>query len=205
MSDEKDTADDGEAGFRILIVDDNKDGADSLALLLKMWGYEVRTVYNPADALQEAQTFRPECIVSDIGMPGMSGYHLAEQLRRDEAFRRTPLIALTAFSDVLRMKAAGFDHYLVKPANPEIVKALLRDLRAMAKRLQRAEEVVQQQGEVVTQVRDLMKNVKDDVHEIKEGLKADVKELKQGLREVQDDIKEIKEELRDGKENKDKA
>lgn len=188
--------------FRILVVDDNRDGADSLAMLLKLWGYDVRAVYDGAEAIRAAQTYRPDCILSDIGLPGIDGYRLAEKLRQDESFKGTPLIAITAYSDEARARAAGYDHHLVKPANPDIVEEILRKLRAMGKRLERVEETAQQQGEVVTEVRDLMKEVKEDVKEIKEGLQENVKELKQELREVKEDVKEIKEELREVKEDK---
>jgi CheY-like chemotaxis protein len=191
--------------FRILVVDDNRDGADSLGMLLKLWGYDVLVVYDGAEAIRAALTYKPDCILSDIGLPGMDGYRLAERLRQEESFKGTPFVAITAYSDEGRTRAAGFDHHLVKPANPDIVEALLRNLKAMGKHLQRVEASAQQQGEVLSEVRDLMKEVKEDVKEIKEGLQADVKELKQELREVKEDVKEIIEELRDVKDDKNRG
>src|SRR4051812_34822092 len=95
--------------FRILVVDDNRDGADSLALLLTLWGYEVRAVYDGAEAVQAARDFKPDCILSDIGLPGIDGYRLAELFREDEALKGLPLVAITAYSDSRRAKEAGFD------------------------------------------------------------------------------------------------
>ena len=205
MTDGKAATTEGKATFRILVVDDNRDGADSLALLLRMWGYDVRVAYDGVQAVQSARDYRPDCILSDIGMPGMDGYRLAERFRQDESFKGITLIAITAYSDAGRAQAAGFDHHFVKPADPLKVEAILRSLLNVDQRLKRVEEVAQQQVGVVGEVKELVKEVKEDVKEIKEGLQQEVKELKQELREVKEDVKDIKDGLRDVKEETDKG
>ena len=101
-----------ERRFRTLIVDDNHDAADSLAMLMVSWGIEARTAYDGFAALNVAATFHPDCFVLDISMPGMDGYSLARTLRESHEFRTVPLVALSAFSGsdhLSRVRAAGFD------------------------------------------------------------------------------------------------
>ena len=97
---------------RVLVIDDNHDAADSLALLLRVWGFDVRVTYSGKEGLEVARSYQPDCVLSDIGLPEMDGYHLADEFRQDEALKQTPLIAITAYSDVARAKAAGFDEHL---------------------------------------------------------------------------------------------
>ncbi len=116
------------AARRTLVVDDNRDAADSLALLLEMAGGDVRTAYDGPSALEAACAHRPEVIVLDIGMPGMDGYEVARRLRRHAATRGALLIALTGWGheeDVRRAREAGFDHHLVKPAELDVLRELL--------------------------------------------------------------------------------
>jgi PAS domain S-box-containing protein len=113
---------------RILVVDDNIDAADSLAILLSCSGAEVRVAYDGPSALTAAHDFRPEVVFLDIGLPGMSGYEVARCLRTDSGFRPTLLIALTGYgqeSDRRRAQDAGFDAHLVKPTDLDAVRALL--------------------------------------------------------------------------------
>jgi CheY-like chemotaxis protein len=196
MTDERATSTEGEGRFRILVVDDNRDGADSMALLLRLWGYDVLAVYDGAEAIEAARDYRPDCVLSDIGMPKIDGYSLAERFRQQESFKGVTLIAITAYSDTRRAMAAGFDHHFVKPADPLKLEEILRSVLKVEQRLQRVEEVAQQQLGVVGEVKELVQEVKEDVKEIKEGLQEEVKELKQELQEVKEDVKEIKEELR---------
>jgi two-component system, OmpR family, response regulator len=177
--------------FRVLVVDDNRDAADSLALLLGTWGFEVQAVYDGPEAMRAAYEYRPDCVLADIGLPGMDGYRLAEQVRREEAFRGMTLVAVTAYNEAARAKEAGFDHHILKPADPTSLKELLRGLRAMDKRLKRVEEAVQQHAAVAAETRSLMA-------EVKEGMQ----EMRQELRKVEEDVKHIKAELREAKENK---
>lgn len=176
----------GTPPVRILVIDDNRDSADSLTLLLKIWGFDVQAVYNGGDAIPTARTFRPDCVLSDIQLPDVDGYQIAELFRQDELLKHVPLIAVSGTYDPDQGKAAGFDHDLTKPADPTILLHLLTRLLLMDKRLERADELIQKQGEVVGEAKELMKEVKSDMREIKEELK-----------EVKEDIQEIKEKLED--------
>jgi signal transduction histidine kinase/CheY-like chemotaxis protein len=107
---------------RILIADDNRDAAESLAMLLEIAGHEVRVAHFGRAALSLAQIFRPDIAVLDIGMPDLSGYEVAEALRQEQWAANTRLIALTGWgqdSDRRRALAAGFDHHLIKPVDPD--------------------------------------------------------------------------------------
>jgi len=107
--------------LRVLVVDDNRDAADSLGLLLELNGAAVRVAYGGADALREAETFRPHVGLFDIHMPGMSGLELARAMRERADGGPLLLIAVTGVSDedaVERTAAAGFDRHLTKPADP---------------------------------------------------------------------------------------
>jgi signal transduction histidine kinase/ActR/RegA family two-component response regulator len=113
---------------RVLIVDDNKDSAETFAVLLKMWDYHVETAADGPAALAAAGAFRPELIFLDIGLPGMNGYEVAKRYRRQPELRDTVLVAMTGYGqDDARLEAeeAGFDHYLVKPVPPEILEEFL--------------------------------------------------------------------------------
>jgi two-component system OmpR family response regulator len=106
-------------GPRILCVDDNHDIADSTADLLQLMGYETRTCYGGSAALTEAASFLPDVCLIDLSMTGMDGDELALRLR--EAFGPMVMIAVTAMSSEIslrRIKDAGFDAHLVKPADP---------------------------------------------------------------------------------------
>lgn len=116
---------------RILVVDDNADSRDSLALALTVAGHIVREAEDGPKALVEAAEFRPEVAVLDIGLPGMDGYELARRLRSQSAPRGIMLIALTGWGqeeDRQRGREAGFDTYMVKPASPDAILAALRHL-----------------------------------------------------------------------------
>jgi two-component system, sensor histidine kinase len=111
---------------RVLIVDDNVDAADSLAMLLKMDGHHAEPVYDPSDALARVGEFDPEIILLDIGLPVMDGYEVARRLRNSG--NKARLVALTGYGqsrDVERALEAGFDSHLVKPVElPALVKEL---------------------------------------------------------------------------------
>lgn len=117
---------------RALVVDDAPDVTEMLSLLLQHAGYEVETVYSGRQALEAALRGEFDVIVSDIGMPGMNGYELAESLRSDERYRATPMIAVTGFSmydDRDRALASGFDAFITKPVNPRDLLSLVERLR----------------------------------------------------------------------------
>jgi PAS domain S-box-containing protein len=117
---------------RVLVVDDNRDAADSLAMLLRLAGQDVQARYDGLSALAQAQEFRPELVFLDIGMPGMDGYEVARRLRGEPQLEGVILVALTGWGqeeDRRRSAEAGFDHHLVKPVEPDAVRGLLADLR----------------------------------------------------------------------------
>lgn len=116
---------------RVLVVDDNRDGAHSLGLLLKLLGVEVRVVNDGPAALQILPEFRPNVVLLDIGMPGMDGYEVARQIRQRSEWRNLTLIALTGWGqeeDRHRSSQAGFDHHLLKPADMTALKSLFMAL-----------------------------------------------------------------------------
>jgi PAS domain S-box-containing protein len=113
---------------RVLIADDNRDAADSLGMLLGLAGHEVRIAHSGQTALSLAQVFRPDTALLDIGMPDLSGYEVARQLRREPWGAGIRLIALTGWGqtdDRRRAHEAGFDHHLTKPIDPDALAALI--------------------------------------------------------------------------------
>jgi signal transduction histidine kinase/DNA-binding response OmpR family regulator len=116
---------------RVLVVDDNADAARSLAMLLEVSGQDVRICYDGPSALAESETFQPEVILLDIGLPSMDGFEVARRLRERSDLPRPLLVALTGYGqaeDLRRSREAGFDHHLVKPADPETLTALFASL-----------------------------------------------------------------------------
>jgi CheY-like chemotaxis protein len=117
---------------RILVVDDNQDAANSLVLLLRLAGHEVRSAYNGPTALALAVDFHPSLVLLDIGMPGMDGYEAARQMRANHDLQHLILVALTGWGqerDKRRSKEAGFDYHMVKPVDPKALVKLLTSLR----------------------------------------------------------------------------
>jgi PAS domain S-box-containing protein len=113
---------------RVLVVDDNVDGLETLALLLEMSGHQVRTASDGFAALVVAGEFRPEVVLLDIGLPGLDGYEVARRLRADPTFTGMRLIALTGWgqdTDRERSSQAGFDLHLVKPVDPAELRRVL--------------------------------------------------------------------------------
>jgi CheY-like chemotaxis protein len=107
--------------LHLLVVDDAPDVTEMLALMMSYAGYQVSTAFSATEALDAARTHHFDAVISDIGMPGMSGYQLAEALRALPAYRKTPLIAVTGFTmyeDRERARIAGFDDFLNKPISP---------------------------------------------------------------------------------------
>jgi CheY-like chemotaxis protein len=102
------------------VVDDNRDAAALLSLLLRQHDYEVRTTLDGLTALQAALDFRPHVAILDIGLPGMNGYEVAQRMQQEETLHNIVLIAMTGYSqgeDLRRTQEVGFDHHLVKPAD----------------------------------------------------------------------------------------
>ncbi len=114
---------------RVLIMDDNRDAADSLGQLLGLLGHEIHVAYDGLEALRMAQALVPDAVLLDIGMPGLNGYDVAARLRELPGGRGMLLLALTGWGqeeDKRRAIDAGFDHHLTKPIDAAMVTALLK-------------------------------------------------------------------------------
>lgn len=115
---------------RVLLIDDNVDAAESLAQLLALSGHDTRTAVDGPVAIRVAADFRPEVVFCDLGLPGMSGYDVARELRSMPFGREMVLAALTGFGqpgDREKTAKAGFDAHLVKPVDPAIIESFLDD------------------------------------------------------------------------------
>ena len=113
---------------RMLVVDDLKDSADSLAILLRMLGHEVQTAYDGEEAIATAERFRPDVVLLDIGMPRLNGLDACRHIRERPWGQAVFMVALTGWGqdeDRRRTAQAGFDAHLVKPADPETLLKLL--------------------------------------------------------------------------------
>ena len=120
------------SGLRLLVVDDNKDAACSLAMLLQLRGHEVRVAHSGADALELVANYIPNLVLLDIGMPVMDGYEVSRRMRQTPGLENTVLAALTGWGqaeDRRRTAEAGFDHHLMKPPEPLVLETLLAGLR----------------------------------------------------------------------------
>ena len=119
------------SAHRVLIVDDNRDAADSLEMMLRIRGNHVRTAYDGVEAVRVADEFHPDVVLLDLGLPKMNGYDTARALRGTLGGEKVALIAVTGWGqeeDRRRSKDAGFDHHLVKPVGPEALLRLLASL-----------------------------------------------------------------------------
>jgi CheY-like chemotaxis protein len=115
-----------------MVVDDNRDAAETLVELLDLQGYTCRALYDAASTLDEARDFAPDALLIDIGMPGIDGFELARTLRGMAETASTRLVAITGYGDAShreRAEDAGFDGYLVKPVNIEELLLLLEQKR----------------------------------------------------------------------------
>jgi len=121
------------SSHRILVVDDNRDGADSLAAMLKLMGNDTRTAYDGQEGVDAAGEFRPDVIVLDIGLPKLNGYEACRRIREQPGGKGVVLIAITGWGqdeDRRRSRVAGFDHHMVKPVDPQALMNLLAGLDA---------------------------------------------------------------------------
>jgi CheY-like chemotaxis protein len=121
----------GTTGRRILIVDDNRDAAISLGMLLELSGYEIETAYDGSAAIDAAARFQPQMILLDIGLPGLDGYEVARRMRSEPWGKRATLVAVTGWGqaeDRERSKAAGFDAHFVKPIDHDALVKLLAEI-----------------------------------------------------------------------------
>ena len=117
-----------EQPLRILVVEDNRDAADSLRMLLELLGHQVTVAYSGPDGVNMAGEWNPDVVLCDIGLPGLNGYGVASELRRNPVTARAHLIAVTGYGqeeDRRRAHEAGFDHHLTKPVDPSELQPLL--------------------------------------------------------------------------------
>jgi CheY-like chemotaxis protein len=119
-------------GRRVLVVEDNADGAETLREVLELGGHAVEVACSGPAAIDQARAFRPEVVLCDIGLPGMDGYEVARRMRADPALRAVTLVALTGYAgpeDVARSIDAGFDHHLAKPPSTEELERVVQQER----------------------------------------------------------------------------
>lgn len=184
-------------GLRVLIVDDNRDAADTLAVLLELYPrtsarsgrFDIRVAYDGLEGLRSAREFVPDCVVADIRMPGMDGYALARAIRREPALAGATLVALSAFNDAEHTRLAteaGFDYRLTKAEDVKELLEVLRMIEEVKELAAKTQELAKQNVELAGQTKDLLQEVKDDVRE----LKQDVKELKQEVKGLKDEQKD---------------
>jgi two-component system CheB/CheR fusion protein len=123
------------APLRVLVVEDELAVAEMLVMLLELWGHTVRAVYDGPAALTAVQTFDPDVVLCDIGLPGMSGYQLARRLCQRAEASRPILVAITGYGqeeDRRRAQQAGFAHHMTKPVDPAALEALLAQCASVA-------------------------------------------------------------------------
>jgi CheY-like chemotaxis protein len=114
--------------LRVLVVDDNLDAAEGLALLLRESGHEVRTAFDGPSGVETALDYRPDVVLLDIGLPGLDGYQVVRQMRQQPDLQSIVMIAITGYgqeSDRQQALEAGFDYHLVKPVHIEQVHKIL--------------------------------------------------------------------------------
>jgi DNA-binding response OmpR family regulator len=117
-------------GARVLVVDDDPDQTAGLVQVLELVGFTVQTAHDGPSALEIARSFAPRAVVLDVGMPGVDGYEVARQLRKEQSGERMLLIAVTGHGtedDRDRSREVGFDHHLLKPVNLKNLIALLTE------------------------------------------------------------------------------
>ena len=113
------------------MVDDNQDSAASMAMLLKLMGNQVRVAHDGVEALKVAESFRPQVILMDVGMPRLNGYEATRRIREQPWGRSVTIVALTGWGqegDLERSREAGCDGHLVKPVSPPDLEQLLTHL-----------------------------------------------------------------------------
>lgn len=128
---QQDVINDGKTRRRVLVVDDNADAAESLTALLSLKGHDARMAHDGHEALQQAEQFHPDVVFLDIGMPTLDGHETAKIIRQQPWGKQMVLVALTGWGqteDRRRSKDAGFNHHMVKPADPAAVEKLLASL-----------------------------------------------------------------------------
>jgi CheY-like chemotaxis protein len=121
-------------GLRVVVVDDNVDSAEAMSLLVRHYGHDVQVAHDGERALQVAEEHRPHVVLLDISLPRVDGYEVARRLRTQPWAAATSIVALSGWApdpDRQRSVEAGFDRYLVKPADPDELLRLLADIQRM--------------------------------------------------------------------------
>jgi len=123
-----------EAPMRVLVVDDNVDSAKTMGWMMEMFGNQVHLAYTGPEALKEAQDFKPQLVLMDIGLPGINGYEVCQTMRRMPELEDAVIVAQTGWGEREHKemsKEAGFDHYLVKPVDMNALKKLVDTIRSV--------------------------------------------------------------------------
>ena len=116
---------------RILVVDDNKDAADSFALILQRMGHSARAVYHSSDVFESVRSLKPHIVFLDIGLPGVDGYRIARSIRDELGYDALKIVAVTAYaqdSDRVKARQAGFDAHVAKPVDYAIIESILKTI-----------------------------------------------------------------------------
>jgi CheY-like chemotaxis protein len=171
--------------LRVLIVDDNRDAADTLAVVLDLRRHECRVAYDGLAGLRAVLDDPPDCVISDVGMPGLDGYELARRVRAEPALARVKLLALSAYAGDghnRRAAEAGFDYVLTKGDDPALLMEVLGMIEKIKELAEKTQELAQQNVDLAGQTKELLQEVKEDVKQVKE----EVKEVKQEVKELKD-------------------
>jgi CheY-like chemotaxis protein len=131
----KETAEPTGPSLRVLVVDDNVDTAQTLAMLLKTSGHDVRTAHTGPNALEATLDYQPNVVLLDIGLPGLNGYEVAKRIRQQPVLHNIVLVAMTGYgqeTDRQLSQESGFDHHLVKPADFGKVQQILATISEKA-------------------------------------------------------------------------
>ncbi len=189
--------------LRILIVDDNRDAADSLRVLVTLLGHQASVAYDGLSGLNAAIAEPPDCLILDINMPGMDGYALARRVR-EAGLTRAKVMAVSAYSDpehVRRVAEAGFDYRLTKPADPAELTRLFDMIEHIGRLAEHTEQLARRNVTLAEQTEGLARRTEALTGETKELLR----EVKDELREVKDELREVKEDIREVKDKVDRA
>lgn len=201
------------APFAVLIVDDNRDVADSTAVLVRSSGFTARVAYDGNQALDLARANPPDCVILDIGLPTMDGYAVARALRADPATCNAKIIAYTAYSTERHaelIRQTGFDYHFVKGMTDYTqLEKLLIMLKEIKKLAEQTKKTAEQSAELVGATKELLRDAKAEFRQTRGGIaevkgdlkdvKGEIKEVKTELREVKEELKEVKEDLRETK------
>lgn len=176
---------------QILVVDDNRDAAESLGVLLQLRNYQCRVAYDGLSALSAALDQPPDCLISDISMPGLDGYALARRVRAEPALAGIKLVALSAFSgDGYTREAAeaGFDYCVTKGTDSTALFEVLRMIEEIKDLAAKTQDLTRQNIDLAGQTKELLQEVKEEI----KGVREDVKEVKQNVQDLKDELKELK-------------